>query len=56
MQVEIFSFPTQDHPREVELKFCELINRYRGGEKLEPEVLDWMDTANNWLMEARSKM
>lgn len=51
MQVEMFSLPTlNDGIVAVEQKFCEVYNAYRNGEKLDPEVLDWMDTANTWLM------
>lgn len=51
-EVLVFKFPTlNDGSRtEIERKVCELINDYRNGVKLEPEVLDWMDTANNFLM------
>lgn len=57
MQVELFSLPTmKDGVRVVEQKFCEVYNAYRNGEKLDPEVLDWMDSANNWLMTTGSKL
>lgn len=50
MSAEKFTFPTlKDGRPAVELKFCELVNSYRNGEKLEPEAIDWMDSANNWL-------
>lgn len=56
MRPEMFIFPTlKDGRSAVELKFCELINLYRNGEKLEPEAIDWMDTANNWLSSSDSK-
>jgi hypothetical protein len=54
MQVEMFSLPTlNDGVMAVEQKFCEVLSAYRNGEKLDPEVLDWMDTANTWLMESK---
>ena len=54
MQVEIYSLPTlNDGVMAVEKKFCEVFSAYRNGEKLDPEVLDWMDTANTWLMESK---
>ena len=55
MQVEMFSLPTmKDGLVAVEQKYCEIYNAYRNGEKLDPEVLDWMDTANTWLLTTRS--
>lgn len=57
MEVELFNFPTMKDGRiAVELTYCELVNKYRNGEKLEPEALDWMDTANNWLMTTGTKL
>lgn len=53
MQIEMFSLPTKDDIMAVEQKYCEVYNAYRNGERLEPEVLDWMDTANTWLMESK---
>jgi hypothetical protein len=54
MQVEMFSLPTlKDGHLAVEQMFCEIYSAYRNGEKLDPEVLDWMDTANTWLMESK---
>lgn len=54
MQVELFSLPTmKDGVATVERTFCEIYNMYRNGEELDPEVLDWMDTANTWLMESK---
>lgn len=57
MDVEVFDFPTlRDGRIAVEAKFCELLNLYRRGEDLEPEAIDWMDTANTWLMTTGSKL
>jgi hypothetical protein len=53
MNVELFEFPTMENPKAVEVTFCELLNAQRRGESLPLEALDWMDTANNWLMESK---
>lgn len=55
-EVLVFKFPSlNDGSRtEIERKYCELVNEYRNGTALDPEVLDWMDSANNWLMTAES--
>lgn len=53
MNVELFEFPTMENPKAVEVTFCELLNAQRRGETLPLEALDWMDTANNWLMESK---
>lgn len=45
-----FKFPTlKDGSRVVEEALCELMTRYRNGETLAPEAIDWMDSANTWL-------
>jgi hypothetical protein len=56
MDIEVHSFPTMRNPEQVERTYCELVNKYRNGEHLDPEVLDWMDSANNWLMASGSKL
>lgn len=57
MDIEIYNFPTLADGRiTVEHAYCDLINKYRNGEKLDPEVLDWMDSANTWLSAAGSKL
>jgi len=57
MDIEVYSFPTfADGRIAVEHKYCELINQYRNGEKLDPEVIDWMDSANTWLQTSGSKL
>ena len=57
MEIEVYSFPTmKDGRNAVEYKYCELLNQYRNGEHLDPEVLDWMDSANTWLMTAKGKL
>jgi hypothetical protein len=51
MDVCVFDLPTlADGLGAVEQKYCELLNKYRSGEQLEVEVVDWMDTANTWLI------
>lgn len=53
MDVQIYKFPTMENPKAVEVEYCELLNAQRRGESLPLEALDWMDTANNWLMESK---
>jgi hypothetical protein len=53
MEVELFAFPTMADPKAVEVTFCELLNAQRRGESLPLEALDWMDTANTWLLESK---
>lgn len=53
VDVYMHKFPTMENPRDVELKYCELLNAKRRGEELPIEAIDWMDTANNWLMESK---
>lgn len=51
MDVCVYNLPTlADGFPAVEQKYCELVNLYRNGETLDVEVMDWMDTANTWLM------
>jgi hypothetical protein len=55
-EVLVFKFPNlSDNARtEIERTYCELINDYRNGATLDPEVLDWMDSANNFLITMES--
>jgi hypothetical protein len=54
--MDIFCFPTEKDGRHaIEVKYCELLNEYRNGAKLAPEIIDWMDSANNWLMVSDSR-
>ena len=55
-EVLIFKFPDfrSDNRMVIERKYCELINDYRNGEPLDPEVLDWMDSANAYLISMES--
>jgi len=57
MNVDLYELPTFniEHISVVEHAYCDLINKYRSGETLDPEVLDWMDGANNWLMSISTK-
>jgi len=50
-EVLVFKFPDLKHENRtiIETRFCELINAKRQGEELQPEVMDWMDSANNFL-------
>lgn len=52
MNVDMYNFPVFNIEtyKAVEQTYCDLLNAYRNGETIEPEALDWMDTANNWLM------
>lgn len=51
MQYTIMDLPVLDNNiLTIEKKYCEVLNQYRNGKILEPEVLDWMDAANNHLI------
>lgn len=55
MEVQTFKFPklVENSAKDVELTFCKLINAYRNGDPLTPEMIDWMDGANTWLESCR---
>jgi len=53
MEVAVYSFPTMENPKAVEITYCELLNAQRRGETLPVEALDWMDSANTWLLESK---
>lgn len=53
MEVEVYSFPTMENPKAVEVTYCELLNAHRRGETLPIEAIDWMDSANTWLLESK---
>ena len=56
MDISLYALPTmQNGVAAVEFKYCELFNKYRNGETLDPVVLDWMDTANTWLITSESR-
>lgn len=47
MEIKLHKFPTiTDGIHKVEEFYCELINKYRSGEELDLETLDWLDQAN----------
>ena len=51
MDVMVYSFPTMaDGVSVVEQKFCELMSQYRRGEQLDEIEIDWLDSANTWLI------
>lgn len=57
MDVRVYDFPTlRDGRIVVEETYCKLVSKYRGGEEMSPEEIDWMDSANNWLMTTGSKL
>ena len=57
MDIMIYDLPTMKDGRiAVEAKYCEILNKYRRGETLDVEVLDWMDSANNWLTAVGTKL
>jgi hypothetical protein len=53
-EVKHFDLPTmaKDGPGAVENKYCEILNLRRNGNEVPSEVLDWMDSANTWLIKA----
>lgn len=56
MQVELFTFPTMENPKDVEVTYCKLLNAQRRGESIPVEALDWMDTANTWLIASKTRI
>ena len=57
MDYRIFQLPTpKDDVLMIERAWCELNTRLRNGETLDTEELDWMDTANTWLMTSGSNL
>lgn len=55
MEVQMYVFPTlnKNNIKDIELEFCNLLNKYREG-VLQPEEKDWLDWANNVLQQATS--
>jgi hypothetical protein len=55
-EILVFKFPdfTGENRTLIERHYCELINEYRNGSPLDPEVLDWMDSANSFLITSES--
>ena len=57
IDVEMHTFPTlKDGRIAIEVKYCELVNKYRNGESMDYETVDWMDSANTWLITTGSKL
>lgn len=55
MNIQVFELPTRDDDMFViERRLNELESRFRNGDQLDVIELDWMDTANTWLIEAWS--
>lgn len=51
MDLKIYNFPTlKDGRIAVEEVYCTLLTKYRCGQEMAPEEVDWMDAANTWLM------
>jgi hypothetical protein len=50
--VLVFKFPnlSSDSHTVIEEKFCDLTTAKRNGEILPPEAMDWLDSANVFLM------
>lgn len=55
MEVRVFEFPVpvNDNLGDIELKYCNLLNKYRNG-RISPEEKDWMDWANNILITTKA--
>lgn len=52
MELRVYKFPIMNDKFRhlVEIEYCKLLNKYRNGDTLDEESIDWMDSANNWLM------
>ena len=51
MDIRVFDLPTRDDRTEViERRLAELERRVQNGESLDEVEVDWMDTANTWLL------
>lgn len=51
MDIRVFDLPTRDDRTEViERRLAELERRVQNGEALDEVEVDWMDTANTWLL------
>lgn len=47
MDIQVFTLPPLTSDKfMVEELYCDLVNKYRNGETLNAEELDWMDSAN----------
>lgn len=57
MDIRVFDLPTRnDDPYTIERRLRELEERARSGAKLDEIEIDWMDTANTWLIAEWSKV
>lgn len=51
MDIRVFDLPTlNDDFTVIERRYNELESKFRNGEKLDDVEIDWMNTANTWLM------
>lgn len=51
MDIRVYDLPTQrDSFDIIEKRFNELEVKYRNGEPLDEIEIDWLDTANTWLL------
>jgi hypothetical protein len=51
MDIRVFDLPTREDRTEViERRLAELERRVQNGEALDEVEVDWMDTANTWLL------
>ena len=56
LDVNLFKLPViEENSNETEKAFCEILKKYRSGEPLEPEVLDWFDAANAYFITSETK-
>jgi hypothetical protein len=57
MDIRVFHLPTQsDDPYTIERRLRELEERARHGVELDEVEINWMDTANTWLIAEWSKV
>jgi hypothetical protein len=57
MDIRIFDFPTRnDDPYTIERRLRELEEQARRGVELDEVEINWMDTANTWLIAEWSKV
>ncbi len=51
MDIRMYDLPTlRDGKDIIEKRFNELVIKYRNGEYLDEIEIDWLDTANTWLL------
>ncbi|CAB4142399.1 hypothetical protein UFOVP447_4 [uncultured Caudovirales phage] len=57
MDIRVFDLPTRyDDPYTIERRLRELEERARHGVELDEVEINWMDTANTWLIAEWSKV